>query len=215
MNCSKLLRLSGILSLVLTTHLAHAFGETALVTATKGKVARVMGSSVVAMEPFVALGEGEVLQLEQGDSVRLLYFASSRQEIWEGGGRLDIGTSESKARGLATPEVSVLPPVVVRQIAKTPSLDSQGRLRATRLRSVAPPDALSKLEAEYERLRIEGGEQDLNAEIFLLAGLFELRELDRVESMINDLAVRHKNNTDTKVLISLYRKALNSARQRR
>jgi hypothetical protein len=61
-------------------------------------------------------------------------------------------------------------------------------------------------------MRAAGGGKDLNAEIYLLSGLFELRELDRVENLINEIQVQQKGNMEAMILVSLYRKALKSAR---
>lgn len=190
----------------------HAAGDVALITALHGKVSRVSIAGPGNVEAFVKLKEGDVLKLDKGSRIRLVYFESGRQESWSGEGRLEIAVNESKGIGLAAPEVKVLPPILVKQIAKTPTLDSQGRAGVTRLRAIGSTNTLAKLEADYDRMRVESGGKDLNAEIYLLAGLFELRELDRVETMINELQASQKDNMEAMILVSLYRKALKSAR---
>lgn len=191
---------------------AHAAGDVALVTALQGKVSRVSIASPSSVEAFVKLKEGDVLRLEKDARIRLVYFDSGRQESWSGEGRLEIAVTESKGIGLAAPEVKLLPAVLVKQIAKTPTLDSQGRAGVTRLRAIGTTNTLGALEAEYDRMRAAGGGKDLNAEIYLLSGLFELRELDRVENLINEIQARQKDNMEAMILVSLYRKALKSAR---
>jgi hypothetical protein len=191
---------------------AHAAGDVALVTALQGKVSRVSIALPGSVEAFVKLKEGDVLKLEKDARIRLVYFDSGRQESWSGEGRLEIAVTESKGIGLAAPEVKLLPAVLVKQIAKTPTLDSQGRAGVTRLRAIGTTNTLSALEAEYDRMRAAGGGKDLNAEIYLLSGLFELRELDRVENLINEIQARQKDNMEAMILVSLYRKALKSAR---
>lgn len=192
--------------------MAHAAGDVALVTALQGKVSRVSIARPGSVEAFVKLKEGDVLKLEKDARIRLVYFDSGRQESWSGEGRLEIAVTESKGIGLAAPEVKLLPAVLVKQIAKTPTLDSQGRAGVTRLRAIGTTNTLSALEAEYDRMRAAGGGKDLNAEIYLLSGLFELRELDRVENLINEIQARQKDNMEAMILVSLYRKALKSAR---
>ena len=210
-----LVRLISVLAVALmTSPAALAIGDVALITALEGKVARVTSAGPSPIEAFVKLKDGDRLTLSKDASVKLVYFGSGRQETWRGEGNLLVQTVQSEATGLAPADVKVLSSRVVRQIAKTPSLDSQGRAGVTRLRAVGTPDALGKLEAEYDRMRIEGGGKDLNAEIFLLSGLFELRELDRVENLVNDLASRQKGNMEAMVLVSLYRKALAEAKRR-
>lgn len=201
-----------LIAVIASASMAHAAGDVALVTALNGKTDRAAITGPVPVEPFVKLKEGDVLTLGKGAFLRLVYFEGGRQEDWKGPGRIEAGSAESRAAGAQQTEVKTLPAVVVRQMAKTPALDSQGRAGVTRLRAIGSPNSLDKLEAEYDRLRMESGGKDLNAEIYMLSGLFELRELERVEYMINDLQLRQKGNTEAMVLVSLYRKALNSAR---
>lgn len=190
----------------------YAAGDVALVTALQGKVSRVSIASPGSVEAFVKLKEGDVLKLEKDARIRLVYFDSGRQESWSGEGRLEIAVAESKGIGLAAPEVKLLPAVLVKQIAKTPTLDSQGRAGVTRLRAIGTSNTISALEAEYDRMRTESGGKDLNAEIYLLSGLFELHELDRVENVLNEIQARQKDNIEAMILVSLYRKAVKSAR---
>jgi hypothetical protein len=193
---------------------AHANADVALVTGIQGKVARMSITGPQPLEAFVKLKQGDVLRLEKASSVKLVYFEGGRQETWSGEGRLEIAETESKGSGLPAPETKVLPAVLVKQIAKTPSLDSQGRAGVMRLRALATPapDALAKLEAEYDRMRLELGRNDLNADVFLLAGLLEMRALDRVEVILEGLLGRYPNDPNAKMLVDLYGKALSSAR---
>jgi hypothetical protein len=205
-------RLILAVSVTLASSIAYATNDVALITALHGKVARISIAGPGNLEAFVKLKEGDVLKLDKGSGIRLVYFESGRQESWSGEGKLEIAVTESKSSGLAAPEVKILPAILVKQIAKTPALDSQGRAGVTRLRAIGSANTVAKLEADYERMRAESGGKDLNAEIYLLAGLFELRELDRVEAVINELQVSQKDNLEAMFLVSLYRKALKSAR---
>ncbi len=121
--------------------------------------------------------------------------------------------SEGKASGLAAPEVKALPMVMARQLARTPTLESQGRGGVTRLRAVATQDAMTRLEDAYQELRGRAGRDDLGPEMYLLSGLYEMRELDRVERVLGDLAQERPTNPEAALLISLYRKAVKNARE--
>ena len=192
---------------------SYAANDVALVTALRGNVNRVAKEGPGALEAFVKLRQGDVLTLEKGSTVKLVYFSSARQESWTGEGRLEIAANESKGTGLADPEVKILPAILVKQIARTPSLDSQGRAGVMRLRAIATPDAIAKLDREYTQMRTTSELGDINPEIFLLSGLFEMRELDRVEALIGEMEVARKNELEARVLISLYRKALKNVRE--
>lgn len=192
---------------------AYPGGETALVTKLEGTVNRVTATGKQPVEAFVKLKEGDQLTLEGNARIQLVFFASKRQESWSGSGKLDIAAQEGKGTGLPEPQVKTLPEVLVKQIAKTPSLDSQGRAGVVRLRAIATPDALAKLDSNYKQLRQETAADDLNPELFLLAGLLEMRQLDRVEQVLAELQATHPSNMEAKVLVALYQKTLRNMRE--
>lgn len=193
---------------------SHAANDVALVTAVQGKVSRTSSSGPSELEAFVKLKRGDLLQLEKGSTLRLVYFESGRQESWNGDGKLEIVATESKGIGLTNPEVKVLPTILVKQIAKTPSLDSQGRAGVMRLRSIPTTKAIAQLEQEYAQMRKISDPGDMNPEIFLLSGLFEMRALDRVEAVLGELQESRKNEMEARVLVSLYRKALKDVKEK-
>jgi hypothetical protein len=59
------------------------------------------------------------------------------------------------------------------------------------------------------------GPDDLGPEVYLLSGLFEMRELDRVEQVLGELKQERPKNMEAALLISLYRKAVRNARESR
>lgn len=189
--------------------------EVALVTALEGRVGRVTAAGPQPMQVFVKLKQGDLLAIERGARIQMVFFDNGRQEQWSGIGRLEISRGAGKGYGLQEPQVKILPAVLVKQIAKTPSLDSQGRAGAVRLRAIATPEALEKLENDYKRLRMESVRDDLNPELFLLAGLMEMRHLDRIEQILHDLKSLRPGNMEVAVLASLYEKTLRNIRESR
>lgn len=187
--------------------------EVALVTSVQGAVARLAGVAPVAIEAFVKLKDGDRLSLEKGSRLQVVYFENGRQETWSGPGRLELTPLEGKASGLPPPEVKTLPLVMARQLARTPALDSQGRGGVTRLRSVPGPDAMAKLDSTYQDLKSRAGPDDLGPEMYLLSGLFDMRELDRVERVLGDLQQERPKNAEAALLIALYKKAVKNARE--
>ncbi len=194
---------------------AHAWAaDVALVMSVQGKVMRNPGALPVPVETYARLGDGEVLGLEQDSRLRVLYFENGRQETWSGPGRLELTLREGKASGLPSAEIKLLPPAMARQIARMPASDGNGRI--TRTRSVPTPDAIAKLEDSYRALLpARTGPDDLGPEVYLLSGLFELRELDRVEQVLGELKHERPKNMEAALLISLYRKAVRNARESR
>lgn len=190
-----------------------AAAEVALVMLAQGTVTRLAEGTSVPVEAFVKLKEGDRLSLGKGARVQVVYFDNGRQETWSGPGNLELTLREGKPAGLPSPEVKSLPLVMARQLARTPALDSQGRGGVTRLRSVGSPDAMTKLENAYEDMRSRATPDDLGPQAYLLSGLFEMRELDRVERVLGDLQQDRPRNPEAALLISLYRKAVRNARE--
>lgn len=192
----------------------HAWAdEAALVMSVQGRVLRLADTATVPIEAFVKLKEGDKLSLDKGTKLQLLYFANGRHETWSGAGRLEMTAREGKASGLPAPEVKSVPMVMARQLARTPELDGQSRGGVTRLRAVPSQDAMTRLEDTYADLRGRTPLSDLGPEMYLLSGLFEMRELDRVERVIGDLQQDRPQNPEAALLVSLYRKAVKNARE--
>lgn len=193
---------------------SHAAGaEVALITSLDGQVSLVSASGRQPVQAFVKLKQGDMLALDGGSHVQVVFFESKRQESWGGGGRLEISADQGKGWGLPEPQVKILPAVLVKQISKTPALDSQGRAGAVRLRAIATTEALAKLDEDYKRMRMETVRDDLNPEMFLFASLLEMRQYDRLEQAMSDLKTSHPGNTEAGVLVSLYQKTLKNMRE--
>lgn len=187
--------------------------EVALVMSVQGRVTRLAEAVPVTVEAFVKLKEGDRLSLEKDGRLQVVYFENGRQETWSGPGRLEMTVHEGKASGLPAPVVKSLPLVMARQLARTPALDSQGRGGVTRLRSMPSQDALTKLEDAYQELKGRAGSDDLGPEMYLLSGLFEMRQLDRVERVLGDLQQERPKHPEAALLISLYKKAVKNVRE--
>ncbi|MDP1605856.1 MAG: hypothetical protein Q8L93_04305 [Rhodocyclaceae bacterium] len=186
--------------------------DVALVTAVDGRINRITPTGQSPVQAFVKLKQGDLLVLEGNASIQMVFFQSNRQERWSGTGRIEIATHAGNGQGLAEPQVKVLPDILVKQIARTPALDSQGRTGAVRLRSIETTD-VAKLENTYKRLRAESAHDDLNPEIFLFAGLLEIREHARLEKALTDVKRSHSGNMTADVLVSLYQRALRNRRE--
>ncbi len=202
------------LALLLFNSPAFAAADAALVTSLAGKVSRAGAEGQV--DAFVKLKAGDVLTLAKDTKIQLTYFENGRQESWAGAGKLEVGASESKATGLPAAQVKQVPMVIVKQLARTPSLDSQGRAGVMRLRAIPTPDAIARMEDTYKQMRAEsdksGGKDDLNPELYLLAGMLEMRQLERVEQLLADMKKDRGNDPEAKLLVSLYGKALKDVR---
>lgn len=185
----------------------------ALITLSRGQIGLVATEGHRPLQSFVKLLNGDLLALGRGATLQILYFRTGRLETWQGGGRLEVLPDEGKAFGLAAPEVKMLPVQVARQIAGTPAQDGQGRSKTTKLRAIATPEALAKLEDTYKRLRLETVRGDINPELYLLSGLYEMREFDRVEQVLRNLQQSGSGNLEVGVVVAMYQKAMRNKRE--
>lgn len=203
-------RLLVVAFLALAAGIAAA-ADAALAISVQGRVTRLGEATPGAIEALVRLREGDRLALEPGSRLRLVYFDNGRQETWSGPGRLEVTTREGRPDGLAAAETRSLSMAAARQIARTPDA---GDPRPARTRAVPTPDALGRLDEAYRSLRASRADaDDLSPEIYLLSGLFELREFDRVERAMADLQQERRGNPEAGLLVALYRKAVRNARE--
>jgi hypothetical protein len=187
--------------------------DTVLVTSLQGSVAvEAAGLGKSPLEPFVRLREGDRLSLPAGAQVKLVYVGKARLETWQGAGVIVIGDSESKASS-GKPQIQVrdIPPEAARQMNRTPATGPDGRVGMMRMRGIPPHDAITRLDADYKHMRTQTSADDLLPEVFLLAGLFDLRQYMRVEEELKRISTTHPENPTARSLQELYTKAIQSA----
>jgi hypothetical protein len=191
---------------------ASAQVEVAMVTSLQGKVSRTSPMGPQPVQVFAKLKHGDQLALEKGSVLQVVYFDNGREETWRGAGKLEIARADSMAKGMAAPQVRMLPAVMVKQIAKTPALDSQGRAGMMRVRGVASAEDIASVEATYQTMRQERKGNDIKPELYFLSAMFELREFDRVESAVSRLQGEQPGNADVALVAQIYTKAVKNAR---
>lgn len=174
-----------VLAAVLLAAVPALAQQGAIITALQGQVTFEQDTPVPRpAAAFARLRPGDKLQLAADGAVQVVYFQSARQESWRGPVRIEVGEGESKAYAGASPTVRQLPAMLVRQLVKTPTADASGRVGAVRMRSIVPPDAAAKLEENYEGLRRQTDAGDRTPELYLLAGLYELKSYERIEGLL-------------------------------
>lgn len=159
----------------------------AIVTVLQGRVTVEQGAPVpAAASALMKLRTGDRVQLAADATVQLVYFSNGHQETWRGAARFEVGEAESRLGSGEAPQTKQLPMMLVRQLVKTPAADATGRVGAVRMRSIVPPDAAAKLETGYRELRAQAAADDRTPELYYLAGLFELKEYARIESLLDE-----------------------------
>ena len=103
--------------------------------------------------------------------------------------------------------------MLVRQLVKTPTAEGSGKVGAVRLRSVVPPDAAQKLDDNYALLRREAEASDRTPELYLLAGLFELKNFARIEGSLKQWQEKAPADPVLAAMAEHYRGAIRAAGQ--
>jgi hypothetical protein len=136
--------------------------------------------------------EGDRFELGAGAELRVVYFASARQESWRGPAALRAGKGGSTLERGAPPVVSALPASAPQRLARIPELAQNGLFGGVRVRGLKPPledDAsLREARATYESLRRELPPDDPTPDLFLYAALVRGPEPDSAE--VKSLAAR-------------------------
>ena len=182
--------LVSIVFFVATSSALAANIDAALITQLQGDA--VVESDKGTKRPAVALLKlaiGEKLQLKSVTKIQIVYFESGRQESWSGTGQVEIDSNEGKSTTLK-PELKQLPPLLVKQLAKTPGAGQQGRAGMVVMRSLPTPAKVTKLESQYAEFRKGALQDDLTPEIYYLSGLIELKEIDRAKTVLSMLRTR-------------------------
>lgn len=193
--------------------LAEGGAESVLVTEVEGNVVLQGNGAPRPIEAYVRLRPGDSLVLPEDARIGMIFLAASRQEFWRGPGTLAIGQKGGSSTDLVPPKVRLLPEAVTRQIARTPTIGKDGRAGMARMRSIPTPEALAKLESRYAELREQADRDDLNPEMFLFSGLFEMRQTERLDQALSQLQASHGSNSQAKLLVSLYRRSLKNMRE--
>ena len=163
--------------------------DVGMLTQMDGKVEIVEGKS--GKRPataFLKVALGDRLVLGKDARVQIVYFETSRQELWKGAGDVEIGNGEGRSSSLQ-PEARKLPPLVARQLVKTPVSGRHGKSGMVTVRSLAS-DTVESLEKQYAEFRSGVAEGDTTPEIFLLTGLLEMKEYERAQTVLVGLRAR-------------------------
>lgn len=188
--------------------------EVGLVTAVAGQVRLLAEKSAAApLNSFVKLRAGDRISMDDGARLQLVYFDGGRQETWQGAAALEVGGKASVASGGSGPQqVRTLPPILVKQLSKTPGPDGNVKAGMVRMRSMPSGGTLESVEKNYAELRQGSDAADRNPELYLLASYLELREFDKLDALLRQLGEQSPNDPEMKVLTALYSRAADNAR---
>ncbi len=185
-----MVRKTGMFVVLITWFLtATASAQVAMLTQVTGEV-RVSGKEGArAAVPFLKVNDGDTLTLAASARVQMVYLASGRQEIWTGAGPVEIGAQEGRS-GSLKPAISQVPPLILKQLAKTPAVGQHGKTGMVMLRSLDDLAAGEHLDEDYAKFRASAAPDDTTPEVFLLSSLLDLGEFDRARKVLDDLKTK-------------------------
>ena len=166
-------------------------GKVEIVTAKEGKHPATA---------FLKVALGDKLVLGRDARVQIVYFETSRQEVWKGAGEVEIGNGEGRSSSLQ-PETRKLPPLVARQLAKTPVSGQHGKSGMVTVRSLSS-DTVESLEKQYQEFRGAAADGDTTPEVFLLTGLLEMKEFEQARTVLDRLRARLSKTPELAAVIS-------------
>jgi hypothetical protein len=184
-----MLRKTGIFVLVAWSLSTAASAQVAMLTQVAGdvKVAGTEGARTAV--PFLKVNDGDTLTLAATARVQMVYLASGRQEIWAGAGPVEVGAQEGRSQKLK-PDVSQVPALILKQLAKTPAVGQHGKTGMVMLRSLDDLAATDHVDEDYAKFRASAAPDDTTPEVFLLSSLLDAGEFDRARKVLEDLKAR-------------------------
>jgi len=163
-----------------------AWAEQAILTHVNGRVLVDGKNGVYAAPLFAKLSAGDVLSLAGDAKVRVVYLDNGRQETWAGACEVKISGLAGESPG-PEPSVKQLSPIVVQQFSKAPANGERARSGMMQVRSVDLQEQLELLDRHFDELKRGASDDDTTPEVFLLAGLVELRQYARARALLTKL----------------------------
>lgn len=190
--------------------------EVGLVTAASSRILLQDGTAPAReLKAFIKVRIGDRITLPPESRLQLVFFENGRQETWSGSGMIEVGGKSAKVvKGKPDSKVKTVPDILVKQLSKTPSPDGVAKAGMIRVRSIAPSGiTVESAENYYSELRRLAGADDLTPEAFLLSSYLELRELAKLEQLLDRLNQQKTTSISKQSLDSVYRQALLKAKQ--
>jgi hypothetical protein len=188
--------------------------EVALVTALSGNVTLLQEKAgAQALQAFVKVRAGDRLSMAGDARVQLVFFANARQETWQGSGTLELGSLSGKTlKGGGPVESKILPALLVKQLAKTPSSGGNVKAGMMRLRILPKLETVESVEKTYANWRQQAEASERSPELSLLASYFELRAFEKLDTLLGQMAEKTPQDPDLAALVALYTRAITEAK---
>jgi hypothetical protein len=206
-----MLRKIGILLLIASLPAGAARAQEVMLTQVAGEVKVAGTGGARAAVPFLKVNEGDTLTLAGASArVQMVYLESGRQEIWKGSGEVSVGSQEGRSASLKA-ETSQVPPLILKQLAKTPAVGQQGKTGMVMLRSLEDLEAQDRLDEDYAEFRARAPAHDVTPEVFLLSSLLEFQEYERARKVLAELKEKQQTQPAYQAVIEHFERLVDEA----
>ena len=203
--------------------------DVGLVTRLSGEVTY---SGVAQKKPararaFMKVQQGDSFELAVGAELRLVYFASGRQESWKGPVAFKVGEKEGQAEGKAAgPEVEALPAKASPGLRRVPALlkwigSSRAggiQVRGERKESPRLIPLTSEEKAEIgaarelsRKMRGQAAPDDVTPELYLIGILSDYEQYEEMAQVLKSARSRQPDNQELKTLEAWLREKIAQA----
>ena len=204
-----MLRRIAIVLVVATMFASSAWAEEVMLTQVSGDV-KVSGKTPArAAVAFLKVNEGDKLTLAPKARVQMVFLTSGRQEVWNGGGEVTVGAQQGQSPSLK-PVASTLPPLILKQLAKTPAVGQQGKTGMVLVRSLDDLEAIDKLERITRHFEPKRLPTMLRLRCSISA-LLDYQEYDQAKKVLADLKTKQASQPALQPLVAHFEKLVTEA----
>ena len=183
---------------------AQSAGDAGMINQLNGEATyQAPGGSSGHATAYMKIREGDVVKVPERSSVRLVYFATGRQEVWRGPAAFTVGAKESAAQS-GQPEVSQLPGGVPAKLAQTPemmAIAKLGRAGSVTVRGIPQRTLTTDQQNEvrdarkaYEAMKAGTAADDIMPEIYLYTVIQNYSMYDEMKQLVKTMQTKQPNN---------------------
>jgi hypothetical protein len=185
--------------------IAQSSADAGMINQLNGEVTyQASGVAAARASAYMKLREGDVLRVPAQSSMRMVYFATGRQEVWRGPAAFTVGAKESTTQA-GQPEVSQLPGGVPAKLAQTPdmlqiaklgragSVTVRGGLRPTSLSSAQQAE-VAEARKTYETMKAGMAADDIMPEIYFYTVIQNYSMYDEMKGLVKIMQTKQPGN---------------------
>jgi hypothetical protein len=178
--------------------------RTALVTQAQGTVQMVQADGKMApVVSFSKLKPGTRISIGVDGRFQLVYLSTGQQETWGSSSQIETGDTESKPIKTSNlPTIKQLPAAILKGLTQAPAAiaDITSIHGMIRVRTAIDGSKLETAEKNYKMLRAQAAEDDVTPELYLLAALSELKQVDRMKQPLEQMLKRQPASAEIRAV---------------